>query len=467
MATYHITTPQGLQDMNNDLSGDYILDNDLDMTGFEWTPIMSMTPVPFSGTFDGQNHTISNLTITDIGVTDSNFTMGFIGYADSATIQNINFDGVILNTENSVSRTDPLTGVVAGQADGCVIKNCKVKNVTINIASVSSYIADIGGLIGYCGLNYAETAVTEISDCSVDGVSIIANGTMGLSDISGFVGMMLGDGDKIATIQNCSAKNVSINLTSTDSISDVGGLIGYGELFMAEGCYAEIVEIVVTSDTDSWGIAGLIGEMDMAAISECYCSALDITLTGLGLDNFSLVGGLIGSFGGESVKNCYCDGSIVGNGRVILEVGGFAGSLTESNSETTTVENCYSDCSVDIAGTLSVESIAGFLGDVFLTLDDYEAYVTNCYSVGTVTAVSEDALSNIGGLIGEIYGGNGARDTTTIDNCAWYTDTSTNAVGLYYSTDTSVATLNEQGWGTDEPDNTKFYSKTHAVYAEV
>ena len=32
MATYHITTPQQLQDMANDIHGYYYLDNDLDIS---------------------------------------------------------------------------------------------------------------------------------------------------------------------------------------------------------------------------------------------------------------------------------------------------------------------------------------------------------------------------------------------------------------------------------------------------
>ncbi len=48
--------------MQNDLSGHYILTSDIDMTGLNFSPIGNNS-TPFSGIFDGNGHTISNLTI--------------------------------------------------------------------------------------------------------------------------------------------------------------------------------------------------------------------------------------------------------------------------------------------------------------------------------------------------------------------------------------------------------------------
>ena len=47
---YVITTPQEFQNMKNDLAGNYIIGNDIDMTGFEFTTINGY----FSGTIDGK-----------------------------------------------------------------------------------------------------------------------------------------------------------------------------------------------------------------------------------------------------------------------------------------------------------------------------------------------------------------------------------------------------------------------------
>lgn len=63
---YIITTPAQLQEMNNDLDGYFKLGNDIDLTGFSWTPIAGTVSsyyytTGFSGTLDGNGYTISNL----------------------------------------------------------------------------------------------------------------------------------------------------------------------------------------------------------------------------------------------------------------------------------------------------------------------------------------------------------------------------------------------------------------------
>jgi hypothetical protein len=52
-----------------------------------------------------------------------------------------------------------------------------------------------------------------------------------------------------------------------------------------------------------------------------------------------------------------------------------------------------------------------------------------------------------------------------ISNCSWWTGSFDVAIGNNNS-DGSVSTLSDVTYGTDEPDNTLFYSKTHAVYAQ-
>ena len=77
-AVISIATAEDLAAINSNLSGNYVLTADIDLGGAEWTPIGSFvqlgsegeeaeTPDPayaFTGTFDGQGHTISNFVIT-------------------------------------------------------------------------------------------------------------------------------------------------------------------------------------------------------------------------------------------------------------------------------------------------------------------------------------------------------------------------------------------------------------------
>ena len=72
-----ISSVEELAAINENLSGNYVLTADIDLAGAEWTPIGAYAPsgesaeeqeIPaaetaFTGTFDGQGHTISNLVI--------------------------------------------------------------------------------------------------------------------------------------------------------------------------------------------------------------------------------------------------------------------------------------------------------------------------------------------------------------------------------------------------------------------
>ncbi len=63
-----IYTAEDLQNIQNDLSSNYKLMNDIDMSGFVWKPIGGDTKQKlrgFKGTLDGQNFSISNLNLKE------------------------------------------------------------------------------------------------------------------------------------------------------------------------------------------------------------------------------------------------------------------------------------------------------------------------------------------------------------------------------------------------------------------
>ena len=157
----HITSADDFSKMANDLDGYYILDNDIALgTGNaenegiteiekgdlkEWTPVFSSSSSKaFTGTFDGNGHTISNFKQTS-----STSDYGFFGYlAEGAQIKNINFENVYLNMTRY---SDTYIGVVAGRAEsGSSIENVKVSNLKIKVStsSTSGKTFYVGGLIG-------------------------------------------------------------------------------------------------------------------------------------------------------------------------------------------------------------------------------------------------------------------------------------------------------------------------------
>ncbi|MBE5910032.1 LTA synthase family protein [Pseudobutyrivibrio sp.] len=125
------------------------LTSDIDMKGVEWTPIGIFDSGRFFwGTFDGDGHTISNLTIT-------NDYAGLFGQL-SGTVLNL----IIVNEEVN---GEYVGGITSHACDSPKIINCAVIDSTIKASERGGGIADnfVGGTIVNC--------VTDISVINTDG----------------------------------------------------------------------------------------------------------------------------------------------------------------------------------------------------------------------------------------------------------------------------------------------------------
>lgn len=173
------------------------LEEDIDMSSVSnWTPIGNLVSYPgttFSGTFDGNGKTISNLTVSD---TTSNYaTAGLFG-STNGTIKNLTLKNV------NVTSTHYAGGIVAYSSDQnnhTIIDNCHVDGGTITSTSeVVSNAYDngdkVGGIVGYC------VTGDTIANCSVKNVTITA-----YRDLGGIVGCASG------TVSNCTVgENVKL-----------------------------------------------------------------------------------------------------------------------------------------------------------------------------------------------------------------------------------------------------------------
>ncbi|MCR5077994.1 MAG: hypothetical protein K6A82_08170 [Prevotella sp.] len=138
---YQIGTPQDLVEFSTNIvaSGNgraaAVLTSDIDMSGVGYTPIGSMTST-YSGTFDGQQHYIRNLTVN----TPDADKVGLFGVvSDGATIKNL-----ILDEGSSITGHSFVGGIVGSTEGGGSIT---LENVG-NEASVSASAANAAGLVG-------------------------------------------------------------------------------------------------------------------------------------------------------------------------------------------------------------------------------------------------------------------------------------------------------------------------------
>lgn len=162
---YMISTPQDLQNIKNNMSAEYFVENDIDMSGFTFSMIGSDTN-RFTGTLDGQGHTISNLTLTgdgmfhtienadfknilfkDVNVQSSSYDVGTIA-KNSSNQGTCNFEKVGITGSISSSRGNVGSFIGGVPSWGTIkLKNCYARTT---LKSGSGY--DVGGLIrGYSG----------------------------------------------------------------------------------------------------------------------------------------------------------------------------------------------------------------------------------------------------------------------------------------------------------------------------
>ena len=269
---YTVTSAEGLKNLaklvNEEGKTDIniTLDTDLTLTG-EWTPIGTESQ-PYTGTFDGGNHTITGLKIDQSG-TDN---VGLIGRLGSGG----KVQDVTLTEVNVTGGT--YVGGIAGQTDGTV-ENCSVNGTVTgqnqtggivgrNFSTISGCSAEgtvtgntnVGGISGLCVPNY-DTGTGSLIGSTIEGCHSTA-AVSGISSVGGVVGN-LGNG---CSLMACYSTG-NVTATITYGHANVGGVVGINGQGTVTACYHATGEI-----TSSVGdrIGGIAGCNDQGTFTACY-----------------------------------------------------------------------------------------------------------------------------------------------------------------------------------------------------
>ena len=187
------------------------LTDDLDLNNIPWTPIGSNadnSSINFSGTFDGNGHTISHLYVKqDAGYHGA----GLFGAINStATIKNLVVDGAYVESLSSGSATvNGAATVVGSMGYGGTVSGVTVRNSVIKgnrmLGGIASYVAG------------------TVENCTVENVTLIATP----DNLTG----SYDNGDKVGGIVSNTTTAVKIdgnrvkNLTAK-GYRDIGGIVG-------------------------------------------------------------------------------------------------------------------------------------------------------------------------------------------------------------------------------------------------
>ena len=394
---YKIENADQLKAVENDPDAHYELIADIDLEGSAenlWNPIGNDQNTTFTGTFDGNGHTISGLYMNAKSPDNTDRGLGLFSYLGSdGTIKNLTVEGEICPGEGvDGPYYYPSVGSVAGQCDGGTIINCTSGvNITgYTEGTVGGIVAgaDDGGTIENCrytgtiDITIGDTRgmggiVGQASDCTVENCE---NAGTVISDIH--TGGVVGRNNSGGEVLNC--RNSGYVKSSGNRAS--GGVVGdnYGEI---KNSY----NIGTVTGSGGWtgGVTGHnVAESSTNAktggiVENCYNAG---TVSGSGSGS---VGGVVGHNNSSStytaiVRSSYNTGTVTGGSRT----GGVVGYI-----ESGVVENCYN--TGDVTGSVDGSDAGGVVGRI--EVKEYASTVSDCYNTGDVTGGG-----NAGGVVGKM-----------------------------------------------------------------
>lgn len=358
-----------------DWAKNYRLSADFSLADMAYTPIGSKD-IPFSGIFEGNGHTISDLTITGSA---SSQNLGLFGYIEGASILNVTLENA----------------TVAGGSQ-------------------------LGLLVGYAGVNIAEEKASLIGGCTASG-SLTALGTSYIrqTDAGGLIGVLDGGEDRntgksvYSAADNCTA---DVALTASTHSADppdpghVGGFVGWnkgnitacaalGNVFggnttggFAGTNFGNIYHAHAQGNvTAGYTTGGFVGSSGIGTeLKNCYATGNVVAIAD---QRGSYFGGFAGSLTGKA-ENCIATGTLTPgwsyNGAF---AGYYEGTLYSFNENFITIKNCYGNRESSLGTELKG------LGNYLNSQDD-----TNNQAAAAIALSAQDAKNKLAELLGAIAG---------------------------------------------------------------
>ncbi len=326
------TAPQlaGLAELvnqGNSLEGvSIILSSDLDLAGHNWIPIGNQLETKagqksavFRGSFEGNGHLISNLTIGSQSSPYEGSCAGLFGAVDGH-ISNLSIENasIFFSPKKQGDQTYAASAVLcaylgeSGSIDHCLVTGSSLSAITLP----TSRLLATGSLIGIC---YGQTSSASVQKGS-------------LSDPNGFgtIGGLCGAAGPGAVLKLCSFSG-EISGIKNAVASSVGGFLG-AFLNGTEKAPASIQQCYAEGEiTGGTWSGGLIGNASNLLIENCYTtvSVKDAVYGGgfLGIGgDVSTAGTISSSFTFGKVSDCF------------LYAGAFTGSQKENLEK---LSQCY------------------------------------------------------------------------------------------------------------------------------
>lgn len=278
---------------------------DIDMSSSSFTPIGSATN-SYTGTFDGDGYTLSNLTMTVSGD-----NIGFIAHATGATVQNLTIsNATFTNSYNGTPASERGNGILVGFAENSTIQNSSVSgsidgfsytaglvggtnnggSISKSSSSVTVTCRSTSGGHGNCGGLVGALCITTGGGGSISNSYATGNVTAGTTGSATSYGGLVGSAFNGCSVSNSYATG---NVTGKDRVA---GLVG------------SLSSTASITHSFSTGSATTDGTGDTAAGVVRYASGTDPVTAGK-ITNINWVNN-----GGDHATNCWIYNSGNGDG---------------------------------------------------------------------------------------------------------------------------------------------------------
>jgi hypothetical protein len=377
--------------------------------GAGWEPI-GTAATPFTGSFDGDGHTVAGLrinrttndeaglfgnasdvtigrvTLDDVNVSGGSNASGLVGYATDVTITDVAVNGNV--TGDSRTKFAGGAGLLAGYT-----VNATITNATANGNVLTNGIA--GGVVGYVVNGTVENASMNENPRGIATYEGVEANVLGLT-AGGVVGSTVPSSDGGIFASGSAIRNSTADVTVV-GLAFTGGLAGVGETVTGS-----TADGAVSGQAYTGGVTGLaLGDVTDSVATDDVQRIVP-QLSGVTYDGpAGNHGGLIGATGGN-VTDSRANGNVTSSSD---HVGGLVGTVGLSAlgvSPSADLRVVNSTATGDVDGT---SSVGGLVGTVT------EGNVTDSTASGAVNADGDTA----GGLVGEFIT-TGATETYSIAN---------------------------------------------------
>lgn len=324
-----IASPEDLADIVNDTTASYYLTKNIDMKNYgEWHPINS-----FSGTLEGNNHSISNLTINATDTWAVGLFASIEGTEGEAVVSNLNLKKVVIKAKDAAC-----AGAICGWVNNARIENCYVDG-TIESTGEKLQYQHVGGVAGSVGSNTVinrcvnmadiSTVVMEertdqawvyiLADCYAGGIAGVLSHDVGATESSIEITECYNKGKIVAkAVAHSNATKYSSKIKALAyAYAYAGGICGRA-IGLSSGNTISI--------NNSFN-EGTVGSYAWATAKAAYGGANQTS------EMKNATGGIAGSLFDAEIENVYSSGKIEQNGYC----GGIIGEMGSSVS----LKNCY------------------------------------------------------------------------------------------------------------------------------